>query len=230
MSTSVEDESDPPRSPSPSLTPETVFDDAMLRHLVNLRSYVSSTQRAVRGCIVALAVRPPSQAVLAWGYVRSLLHEYKPARTPKNWQPPTDLHAEADLVASAAHDGTALRGCTVYVSSMCCVTCLRLLVAAGVRRVVHPPAPFPAFYAKDAQHFEALTSRFNVAVHRTAVLPPHPGGPPPSLEDLGLQPKSRRGARDGDDTDWCRAVDELPVALSQSPQATEARPPASAKQ
>jgi dCMP deaminase len=46
-------------------------------------------------------------------------------------------HAEENLVAHAARD--RLDGATVYVTHMCCASCTRMLINAGVARVVVGP-------------------------------------------------------------------------------------------
>lgn len=43
-------------------------------------------------------------------------------------------HAEENLVAHAARE--RLEGTTVYVTHMCCASCTRMLINAGVKRVV----------------------------------------------------------------------------------------------
>jgi len=209
-----------------------VHDVAMLRLLVDLRSHVARHQRAVPGCIVALAVQPqrqqqhpgnqeeeegkdkqhspigaedvsapvlvvdelgaatgycadagPPPRVVCWGYVRSMLRE---TQQSKRYQPVTDLHAESDCVAAAARNGIRLAGATMYVSSIPCLPCFTTMVAAGVRRVVHPPPPNPEFYARDAAHCLALAERHGVEVIGWAELPPHrrTDGPPdvPDIE------------------------------------------------
>ncbi len=45
-------------------------------------------------------------------------------------------HAEANLVAFAARRGIATKGCTVYVTHMPCSACARLLIQAGITKVV----------------------------------------------------------------------------------------------
>ncbi len=45
-------------------------------------------------------------------------------------------HAEANLIAFAAREGIRTKGCTVYVTHMCCSACTRTLIQAGVRAVV----------------------------------------------------------------------------------------------
>jgi len=49
------------------------------------------------------------------------------------------VHAESNLVAQSAYCGTSIRGSTVLVSSLFpCVECAKLLVQAGVKRIIAP--------------------------------------------------------------------------------------------
>ena len=67
-------------------------------------------------------------------------------------------HAEANAVANAARSGTKLEGGTAIVTLMPCMTCAKLLVQAGVIRVLcpEPTAEFDRwkeeFGAKHADH------------------------------------------------------------------------------
>lgn len=47
------------------------------------------------------------------------------------------VHAEANVVASAAKHGVPLNGCTVYVTHLPCTGCLRLMKNAGVHKIVY---------------------------------------------------------------------------------------------
>lgn len=49
----------------------------------------------------------------------------------------TCVHAEANVVAFAAREGTALRGATVYSTDRPCADCTKLLAVAGVIEVVY---------------------------------------------------------------------------------------------
>ena len=46
-------------------------------------------------------------------------------------------HAEANIVAFAAREGSRTGGCTVYVTHMPCASCARSLIQAGVKSVVY---------------------------------------------------------------------------------------------
>lgn len=54
---------------------------------------------------------------------------------------PLIVHAEENAVAHAARIGQNLMDCTAYVTSPTCPRCARLLIQAGVCRVVYPNKP-----------------------------------------------------------------------------------------
>ena len=47
------------------------------------------------------------------------------------------VHSEQVLICNAAKQGLSLQGCTVYCTHQPCVICLKLLINAGVARVVY---------------------------------------------------------------------------------------------
>ena len=46
------------------------------------------------------------------------------------------VHAEQNAICQCAKRGLALEGATVYVNADVCITCAKLMVSSGVRRVV----------------------------------------------------------------------------------------------
>jgi dCMP deaminase len=56
------------------------------------------------------------------------------------------VHAEANAVAQAARRGLALDGATAYINMAPCDACAKLLVSAGIERVVSS-APYHAYGA-----------------------------------------------------------------------------------
>lgn len=61
-------------------------------------------------------------------------------------------HAEANLVAQAAHGGRALAGTTVIVTPLApCSACAKLLVQAGVIRVVCPVPHYEPRWQQEAE-------------------------------------------------------------------------------
>ena len=49
----------------------------------------------------------------------------------------TAIHAEASVISSAAREGVALQGSTVYVTTFPCQNCARLIVNAGIKKVLY---------------------------------------------------------------------------------------------
>lgn len=47
------------------------------------------------------------------------------------------VHAEANIVAQAAMHGDCLEGATVYVTTQPCVLCIKLMISAGVDKVIY---------------------------------------------------------------------------------------------
>ena len=45
-------------------------------------------------------------------------------------------HAEANLIAFAAREGIRTKGCAVWVTHMCCASCARTIIQAGVTTVI----------------------------------------------------------------------------------------------
>jgi dCMP deaminase len=60
-------------------------------------------------------------------------------------------HAEANVVAQAAKFGVSLSGCTVYVTCQPCSMCAKLLIQAGIIRIVYR-GPYPDDMAMDMLH------------------------------------------------------------------------------
>ena len=133
-------------------------DDRWISLLVDLRTSCSA-KNAVRGNISALVVR--NGVLLTWGYVRSLLVD---ASKGKKSRAKVDVHAEADAIATAARNGVALEGATLFCSSICCVNCFRLVVAAGIKRVVRPAPCAPPPHRPPGTH---TVRRAPCAVPRT---------------------------------------------------------------
>lgn len=68
-------------------------------------------------------------------------------------------HAEANLIAFCARAGIATEGCLVYVTHMCCSSCARTLIQAGITRVVFGPGET----SMPPEEFEAAKTMFKEA-------------------------------------------------------------------
>lgn len=47
------------------------------------------------------------------------------------------IHAEANLISSAARFGIATEGCSIYISCAPCLTCAKLIVQSGIIKVFY---------------------------------------------------------------------------------------------
>lgn len=88
--------------------------------------------------------------------------------TPEVWQRPLKYdyvcHAEANAVAIAARNGSSLEGCTTYITCFPCLACTRLLLQAGIKRIVVTPGEVSHGYVKEYQKALALLKIAGVAV------------------------------------------------------------------
>lgn len=65
------------------------------------------------------------------------------------------IHAEMNAIAAAAKKGRAVQGCVMYVTKAPCLCrgCATIIVAAGIKRVVHGPVIWIGDFAKAARLF-----------------------------------------------------------------------------
>lgn len=48
-------------------------------------------------------------------------------------------HAEVSAIGNAARSGVSVNGCTAYITHLACSGCTRLLIQAGIKKVVYGP-------------------------------------------------------------------------------------------
>ncbi len=84
------------------------------------------------------------------------------------------IHAEMNCVIQAAYHGVSINGADIYVTHQPCLTCAKMLLNAGIRRVVFA-GDYPDPLAR------ALLEAAGVALERVEV--PTAGGPPPDAPD-----------------------------------------------
>jgi len=58
------------------------------------------------------------------------------------------VHAEQNAITQAAYHGVSLKGCTIYVTHQPCVVCTKMLINAGIERVVYAN-PYPDELAQE---------------------------------------------------------------------------------
>ena len=94
-----------------------------------LASKRSTCSRLNVGCVITKDNR-----ILATGYNGFLRGAPHISRVVNNHEQFT-VHAEQNAICDAAHRGTTLKDSTAYVTHYPCLTCLKLLIAAGVSEI-----------------------------------------------------------------------------------------------
>ena len=74
-------------------------------------------------------------------------------------------HAEQNLIAQAAYSGQSLKGSTVILSGLFpCSACTKLLIQAGVKRVIAPEPSGNERWKEDAEWSETMLKESGVEV------------------------------------------------------------------
>lgn len=70
------------------------------------------------------------------------------------------VHAEANAIAQAAKNGVALAESTIYVTSNPCANCFKLIVNAGIKRIIYAelyrPVDYSIFKLPDSAQLEIV--------------------------------------------------------------------------
>lgn len=105
--------------------------DSVLAHMAGVMAARGTCPTAKVGCVVSRDGR-----VISTGYNGSpagMAHcSHRAGESPCR----TAMHAEANAIAYAARYGAALAGATVHTTTSPCLDCARLLINAGIVRVV----------------------------------------------------------------------------------------------
>lgn len=120
------------------------------------------------GCVIV----SESKQILATGFngfPRGVLDVKKRMQRPEkyNWT----AHAEENCIAHAARNGVRLEGSIAYVTHTPCANCTRLLIQAGVKKVMCGPGKTKM----DSKQFEVATKMFaesGVQIHGAEIDPP----------------------------------------------------------
>ncbi len=129
------------------------------------------------------------------------------------------LHAEMDAITSAARKGISLRGATLYCTTLPCHECARLIIGAGIQRVVFIE-PYEKSRALDLYKTEIAFKTFRESMsepHPTEVhFIPYVGISPRRFQELFAWVPRKKSDLDGhrrdlsgDVVDWDARQDEL---------------------
>lgn len=108
------------------------------QRFLDLAAHVAAWSKDPSTKVGAVAVDPVSRAVLSTGYnglPRGVEDHCSRMQRPGKYL--WTAHAEENLVAHAARH--TLKGATVYVTHLCCASCTRMLINAGVNKIICGP-------------------------------------------------------------------------------------------
>jgi len=115
-------------------------------YFLKIAEDVATRSTCLRRQVGAVAVNPESKNILATGYNGSprgckhclavgCLRDRMKIPSGEREELCRAVHAEANLVAQAALHGVSLKGSVVYCLVQPCLSCLKLLINAGVKKV-----------------------------------------------------------------------------------------------
>lgn len=116
---------------------------------MNIAHEVATRATCDRKHVGAVIVR--ERSILATGYngsLRGLAHCDDEGHLMEDGHCVRTVHAEANAIVQAARNGVRIEGSTIYVTASPCWGCFRLIVNAGIVRIV-----FGEFY-RDPKIFE----------------------------------------------------------------------------
>ena len=120
---------------------------------MNIAHEVATRATCDRKHVGAVIVR--ERSILATGYngsLRGLAHCDDEGHLMEDGHCVRTVHAEANAIVQAARNGVRIEGSTIYVTASPCWGCFRLIVNAGIVRIV-----FGEFY-RDPKIFEMSQS------------------------------------------------------------------------
>jgi dCMP deaminase len=106
------------------------------RYFMNLAIQAATRSTCPRKHVGAVIVR--DKTVLSTGYngsVRGAPHCTEVGCLMENDHCVRTVHAEANALVQAAHNGVRLEGAEIYVTASPCFNCFKLIVNAGIRTV-----------------------------------------------------------------------------------------------
>ncbi len=118
----------------------------------------SACDRLHVGCVLVSSGEHPHRIIAAGynGFLPGCAHESR----MRDGHEQATVHAEQNAIADAARRGVSVAGVTAYVSHFPCITCTKILAAAGVRAVK---------YHRDYDHdplVDALCREAGIALER----------------------------------------------------------------
>lgn len=83
------------------------------------------------------AIMVKDQMIISDGYNGTPTGFENNCETPENTSKPYVLHAEANAISKVARSANSSEGATMYVTASPCIECAKLIIQAGIKRVVY---------------------------------------------------------------------------------------------
>lgn len=136
----------PPLFPAPTIfdAPPKAVRATWDEYFLRIATEVSTRATCPRKHVGALLVR--ERSILASGYngsVRGMPHCEDVGCMMVDGHCARTIHAEVNALAQAAKNGVRVDGATVYVTAMPCWACAKVLLNAGITRIVYADAYRP---------------------------------------------------------------------------------------
>lgn len=110
------------------------------------------------------------------------------------------VHAEMAAITDAARRGVALRGCTLYCTTLPCHNCARHIVATGIRRVVYI-LPYEKSLA-ERLHDDAISMDVKIGARSRLVRFEHFIGIAPGAYSVLFSMRNKKRLKGGQFVDW----------------------------
>ena len=108
-----------------------ILDRRYLR-MATIWSENSYCKRRQVGCLLV-----KDKMIISDGYNGTPMGFENDCETPENTSKPYVLHAEANAISKVAKSSNSSDGATLYVTDSPCIECSKLIIQAGIKRVIY---------------------------------------------------------------------------------------------
>lgn len=112
-------------------TKQEILDTRYLR-MAAIWAENSYCKRRQVGCLLV-----KDKMIISDGYNGTPTGFENDCETPENTSKPYVLHAEANAISKVAKSSNSSEGSTLYVTDSPCIECSKLIIQAGIKRVIY---------------------------------------------------------------------------------------------
>jgi dCMP deaminase len=139
------------------------------RYFMDLAAKVASRSKDESTKVGAIAVGPDREVrTTAYNGFPRLVNDNVPERHVRPRKYLYAAHGEENIVSTAARIGVSIKGCTIYVNCIPplppCATCARMMIQAGIVRVVYAKAEVPERWREQYEAALEMLHEANVQV------------------------------------------------------------------